>query len=469
MGKAWPLGRWHIAHGVTQLGVKRCGPDQQHPVVRLYGKSNLSALASSSALSFSDMRVCSAPGGACALPCPASRRRHRTHALPATAYSLPTLQLAQAALSSLSPPALLGLQLSTLAVSTAASLKLLSWASTHAEPLAEAERTLEAEATLLERELETSLALPAGSGRLLHSHLSHPLRTFLLVSTCVAALHATFSALHAPATLFVALTAGWRLLAVACAAWTAVFAQQVAFSRWAAATPANAPALGALRTVTERATGAVALLLALHYAGLPLGPLLALGSVGGLSLGLATQVAASNVVAGACLLLARPYVLNDKIDLPGRAMTGFVTRFGIDSTTLTLDDTTAVTVPNAELAKLAIRNLSRRTHWPVNAQFRLAHGALPGVRALLTDMERYCRNRADFAEMQPRLACRVVLADVSPDALLIAVSTYMSRAGCDQTSFERRRSDILCDLGDMITTHGLKLALPASSVRLDTP
>jgi small-conductance mechanosensitive channel len=150
-------------------------------------------------------------------------------------------------------------------------------------------------------------------------------------------------------------------------------------------------------------------------------------------------------------------------------MTGFVTRFGIDSTTLTLDDTTAVTVPNAELAKLAIRNLSRRTHWPVNAQFRLAHGALPGVRALLTDMERYCRNRADFAEMQPRLACRVVLADVSPDALLIAVSTYMSRAGCDQTSFERRRSDILCDLGDMITTHGLKLALPASSVRLDTP
>lgn len=282
----------------------------------------------------------------------------------------------------------------------------------------------------------------------------------------MAALRLTALALAAPAGLLASLTLTWQLCSLASGTWLVVHLQQLAASSWVR-THASSSAVGAvtgLASMAAKATSAAALLVALHLAGAPLGPLLAFGSVGGLALGLATQVAASNVVAGACLLLSRPFGLMDKIDLPGKGLAGWVTAFNIDHTTIAPDDTVPVHIPNAELAKLAIRNISRRKLWPIAATFRLPHTALPQVPALLAAMEAYLRGRADFAEAPPRQECRVVLADIGPDALLIAISAFVAVQGptgpVSLALFERRRSDILCTLGGMVATHGLQLQLP---------
>jgi MscS family membrane protein len=186
---------------------------------------------------------------------------------------------------------------------------------------------------------------------------------------------------------------------------------------------------------------------ALHVLGAPLSALLTFGGVGGLALGLASQVAASNLVAGASLLVAAPFRVGDKIDLPGRGVTGFVVRFALDNTVVLLEDTTVVTVPNAELAKSSIRNISRLTHWRVFATFRVPYAAMPRVRALASALESYCRGREDFAEAPPRVTARVVLGDVGDYALPIHVTTFMAAQGVTLPEFERRKHDILLALG----------------------
>jgi small-conductance mechanosensitive channel len=190
-----------------------------------------------------------------------------------------------------------------------------------------------------------------------------------------------------------------------------------------------------------------AALAALHVMGAPLSALLTFGGVGGLALGLASQVAASNLVAGASLLVAAPFRVGDKIDLPGRGVTGFVVRFALDNTVVLLEDTTVVTLPNAELAKSAIRNISRLTHWRVAATFRVPYTALPRVRELAAAMEGYCRGRKDFLEAPPRVVARVVLGDVGDYALPIHVTTFLSAEGVSLPEFERRKHDILLALG----------------------
>jgi small-conductance mechanosensitive channel len=251
-------------------------------------------------------------------------------------------------------------------------------------------------------------------------------------------------------------------------------------------------------------------LLALHTVGVPLAALLTFGGVGGLALGLAAQVAAANIVAGACLLIAQPFRVGDKVDLPGRGLTGFVDRFSIDNTVITLADTSVVTVPNAELAKSAIRNLSRMSFWRVTATFRVPYGNLRDVRQLAARLEEYCRGRADFAEAPPRVVCRVVLggarlraraaahrrgmhrwhrqmpcnpphahdarklrplaevgANAADYALPIHVTTFFKAPGVTLPEFERRQHDILLDLGARPLrwlTRGVALAVQCSRV-----
>ena len=162
-------------------------------------------------------------------------------------------------------------------------------------------------------------------------------------------------------------------------------------------------------TLAQRATLVAAGLALLRLAGVSSAALLTFGGVGGLAIGLATQVVAANLVAGASLLLAQPFRVGEKIDLPGRGMVGFVQRFTLDNTQVVLEDSSLVTLPNSELAKAAVRNLSRMAFWRVQATLRLPHSAAPQMRSLAARLEAYCRARDDFAEAPPRVVARVVL------------------------------------------------------------
>ena len=287
-----------------------------------------------------------------ALPAPCQSERRlllsKRSALPPTLAVPTAFSAALASLSSAPLLQVLAVQLSLLSIATRAGLSLVAWASAH-EP---ADEPVSREPT----ELEAALALPPGStGRLFHAHLSAPARLLLKSSALCLGAMLCLRAFSAQPLLLSLLLALWRSLAVFCASWAAVCAVQIAFSHLSAQHPALRATLETLRVLCERFVAGVGLLYALHALGAPMGPVLALGSVGGISLGLASQVAAGNLVAGACLLLARPFAVHEKIEVrrrrerakgllfhttllafscqvPGLNVIGWVTRFGLDVT-----------------------------------------------------------------------------------------------------------------------------------------
>ena len=355
---------------------------------------------------------------------------------------------------------------------SAAALALINRAS-RAPQLAAAEAQLEAEAERVEEEVEESLRragvhLPALSGRLLHAHLAHPFRSFVLGTAAVAAA-VSIAAAASPAAAAAALPPllrAWSVFGVACATWLAVFQEQLVFSGLARASPADAGTLGVLSKLAQRATLGAGALAALHVTGVPLAALLTFGGVSGLAIGLAAQVAAANLVAGASLLVAQPFRVGDKVEVLGRGLVGFVTRFALDNTQLQLEDTTIVTVPNAELARAAVRNLTRMGYWRVAATLRVPLQRAPDVRRLAARLEAYCRSRPDFAEEPPRVVARVVLGDVAADHLPVNVTTFFRAPGVTLAEFERRRHDILLAMTDILAEQGIPLQLPASTVAL---
>lgn len=310
---------------------------------------------------------------------------------------------------------------------------------------------------------------------MVHSYLSHPFRSWIYATAFFVMLTAGAQYLDACGTttaLFHAcvtqLETAWRLMSIACAAWVVGAFEKETFSRFARQNPRDAPWLGTYSAFVRRLTWLIAALLMLETVGFHVKALLAFGGVGGLAIGLASQTVASNVVSGASLLASRVFVENEKIDLPGRNTTGWVTKLSIANTTLLLEDGSPLVVPNGELAKATVRNLSRLSHRRILAIYRIPHTYLPQVRKLTQDMEAYLRSRPEVDDLPKRLPTRVVLVEIGEYALSISAQAYIPAPGMSLVVYERLRQEILLDLGSIILDAGVPFQLPRSMVDMNT-
>jgi len=112
-----------------------------------------------------------------------------------------------------------------------------------------------------------------------------------------------------------------------------------------------------VRKVTKLTIYAVGFVLALSTVGFDITGLLAISSVIGIILGLASQETLANIFAGIALQMDRPYQYGDYIRLPSGDV-AVVQRIGMRSTRLEDLQHNTMVVSNSEFAKMRIINLS---------------------------------------------------------------------------------------------------------------
>lgn len=111
----------------------------------------------------------------------------------------------------------------------------------------------------------------------------------------------------------------------------------------------------------------------LSFAGIEITPLLASLGVAGLAVALALQETLANFFAGVYIILDKTFRLGDVIQLPTGEM-GRVEKIGTRSTRIKTFDNTIITMPNNELAKAKVINLSAadeiiRTKIPIGVSY----------------------------------------------------------------------------------------------------
>lgn len=99
---------------------------------------------------------------------------------------------------------------------------------------------------------------------------------------------------------------------------------------------------------------------ALHQVGIDITVLLGAAGVLTVAIGFASQTSASNLISGLFLLVERPFVIGDVIEVDGR--TGEVVSIDWLSVKLRTFDNVLVRVPNESLLKTSLRNL---TYFPI--------------------------------------------------------------------------------------------------------
>ena len=165
------------------------------------------------------------------------------------------------------------------------------------------------------------------------------------------------------------------------------------------------------RDVTQAVVYVIVLMLTLRAVGVEPSSLLTTSALLTAVIGLALQDTLGNMVSGLALQMQRPFEVGDWIQFdPDPRQIGQVTEVNWRATTLMTNDLVEVIVPNAQLAKAAIRNFSRPStvsrrvvtvHGPYESSPRRVQdavlGAMAGTTGVLADPPPFVQTRS-FAE-----------------------------------------------------------------------
>jgi MscS family membrane protein len=218
--------------------------------------------------------------------------------------------------------------------------------------------------------------------------------------------------------------------------------------------PLNAQLVGVTFRVLTILAVTGYLFVAAQSLGLPVPALVAGLGVGGLAVALATQGTLENLIGGLILHADRPVRVGDVFQLGDRI--GIVEEIGLRSTRIRTIERSILAIPNADLVKREIENLTLRDSTPMRARLRLRLETTPDqLRYLLATLVRMVREHPRL--VRDKGGARLVgfgESSVDVDVRVFAATT-------DWMEFLEIREDVLLRVMRLVEEAGTRLAVPA--------
>lgn len=194
--------------------------------------------------------------------------------------------------------------------------------------------------------------------------------------------------------------------------------------------------------------------------GIPALGLVAGVGAGGFALALASQSTIENLFGGLSLFADRPFRIGDTISFGSER--GTVEMVGSRSSRIRALDGTLVTVPNSDLAKMQIINLTRRNKCLMQQTLCLRNTtSVDKIEALLVSI-RTLVNAHEMIE-QGRSTPRVRLTGMSPGQFELEVRAQVMTE--DYAKFLGIQEELLLDILRTVQTMGIELARPVPAVQ----
>jgi MscS family membrane protein len=215
-----------------------------------------------------------------------------------------------------------------------------------------------------------------------------------------------------------------------------------------------------IRNASKIAIVLTGLLLLLDNMGYRVSTILAGLGVGGLAVALAAQDTLKNLLGSIMILGDRPYTVGQRIVAKGHD--GIVEDIGLRSTKLRLLNGHQTTVPNDEMSKIDIENISRRPHIrrltnlfiPLDTPADQAEKAVKTIQDILQDHEK----------MDSRFPPRVYFNEFNRDCLNIQVIYWYHST--DYWNFQAFNQRVNLQIMRAFEAEGIPFAVPSSRVSL---
>ena len=205
---------------------------------------------------------------------------------------------------------------------------------------------------------------------------------------------------------------------------------------------------------------AIILFEGLSELGISLIPLLTGLGVGGLALALAARPTIENLIGGLMILADRPYRVGQRIKV--RSHDGIVQQIGIRSTKIRLLSGPQLTIPNEEMARVEIENVSRRQSIKRSENIAIRYNTPPEKVEKAVDI---IRNILDDHEgMDPKRPPRVYFTKFNPDSLNISIRYWYHPA--ERWKSRAFGQKVNLRIMEEFRKEGIKFAVPTTTTYL---
>lgn len=158
---------------------------------------------------------------------------------------------------------------------------------------------------------------------------------------------------------------------------------------------------GFIRSVVKAAMWIITGIIVADSLGIPTTSLVALVSVAGLALSLSIQNIMSNLFSGITLLMAKPFVAGDFVDIGGKS--GTIKIIGMFYTVMDTVDNTVISIPNGDVTSASVINYSKEPMRRVDMRFEASYDA-PTAEVKAAIMDAIAADERISAEPAPFIA-----------------------------------------------------------------
>lgn len=158
---------------------------------------------------------------------------------------------------------------------------------------------------------------------------------------------------------------------------------------------------GFIRSVVKAAMWIITGIIVADSLGIPTTSLVALVSVAGLALSLSIQNIMSNLFSGITLLMAKPFVAGDFVDIGGKA--GMIKIVGMFYTVMDTGDNSVISIPNGDVTSSSVINYSKEPMRRVDMRFEASYDA-PTAEVKAAIMDAIAADERISAEPAPFIA-----------------------------------------------------------------
>ncbi|RMH94861.1 mechanosensitive ion channel family protein [Lysobacter pythonis] len=203
-----------------------------------------------------------------------------------------------------------------------------------------------------------------------------------------------------------------------------------------------------LRNVAFATLMVVVVIAALQQLGIPTTSLLAMVGAAGLAIGLALKDSLSNIASGVMLIMLRPFKAGDSIRIGG--IEGVVEQVRIFTTFLRTYQNELIVLPNSEITRQAIVNLTHKPVRRVDVAVGIGYGnRIDHARKVLLELAANC-------PMVLKSPATVVLAtDLGENSVNLSL-----RAWCKPDDFLEVRSELIEAVHREFATAGISIPYP---------
>lgn len=158
---------------------------------------------------------------------------------------------------------------------------------------------------------------------------------------------------------------------------------------------------GFIRSVIRAAMWIITGIIVADSLGIPTTSLVALVSIAGLALSLSIQNIMSNLFSGITLLMAKPFVAGDFVDIGGKA--GTIKIVGMFYTVMDTGDNSVISIPNGDVTSSSVINYSKEPMRRVDMRFEASYDA-PTAEVKAAIMDAIAADERISAEPAPFIA-----------------------------------------------------------------